>query len=198
MRSPGSRERDRPADSGVIPSIGRLLPRIVAVLLAVLAAAGCGREHAGGKTTSAVPRLAVVDRVVDGDTLYTRDGTRVRLVQIDAPEKSEHECYSVAATQALERLAPAGAQIRLSTDPALDQVDRYGRLLAYVFRRTSQVNLALVEEGAAAPYYYRGDRGRYAEALLQAARRARAAGRGLWGACPRTRLDPEHGVETER
>jgi hypothetical protein len=45
------------------------------------------------------------------------------------------------------------------------------------------VNLRLVREGAAAPYFYSGDKGRYAAPILEAAVVARKAGRGLWGHC---------------
>ena len=58
------------------------------------------------------------------------------------------------------------------------------------------MNLELVRRGAAAPYFFRGERGRFAEALLGAAREARAARRGLWGRCPETELDPERQVDT--
>jgi hypothetical protein len=40
-----------------------------------------------------------------------------------------------------------------------------------------------------------GDRGRYADRLLAAARNAKSDRRGLWGAC-RARLDPTGGIET--
>ena len=58
------------------------------------------------------------------------------------------------------------------------------------------MNLRLVELGAAAPYFYRGTRGIHAGELLAAAREARAARKGLWGACPRTELVPERNVAT--
>jgi hypothetical protein len=45
------------------------------------------------------------------------------------------------------------------------------------------VNLRLVREGAAAPYFYSGDKGRYATPFFEAAVAARKAGRGLWGHC---------------
>jgi micrococcal nuclease len=89
-----------------------------------------------------------------------------------------------------------GSTVRLEADPALDQVDRYGRVLRYVRRGTMNVNIALVRAGAAAPYFYGGDQGRYANHLLAEARRAKAAKRGLWGACPGTVLDPYRGVDT--
>jgi endonuclease YncB( thermonuclease family) len=131
-----------------------------------------------------------VARIVDGDTLTTSRGDRVRLVQIDTPEVGSGECYSRAATSELARLAPAGSAVRLEADRALDSVDRYGRLLRYVWVGGRNVNLELVRRGAATVWFYDGDRGRYAAALLAAAREARAARRGLWGACPRAVWNP--------
>jgi hypothetical protein len=52
--------------------------------------------------------------------------------------------------------------------------------------------------GAAAPYFYDGVRGIYANRLELLAKRARAKHLGLSGACPRTPYDPYHGVETRR
>jgi endonuclease YncB( thermonuclease family) len=40
-------------------------------------------------------------------------------------------------------LLPAGGKVRVARDPGLDDVDRYGRLLRYVFRRGRNVNLLL-------------------------------------------------------
>lgn len=48
----------------------------------------------------------------------------------------------------------------LEADARLDGKDRYGRLLRYVWRDGVNVNVELVRRGAAAPYFYRGDRGR--------------------------------------
>ena len=139
---------------------------------------------------------AVVASVSDGDTLRLRDGRRVRLVQIDAPELGGGECYSRAARTALLALAPPGSAVTLEADPSLDGVDRYGRLLRYVRRGSANVNVELVRRGAAAPYFYRGERGRYAGELQRSARAAKAAKRGLWKACPRTVLDPDRAIAT--
>jgi len=139
---------------------------------------------------------AVVGSITDGDTLRLRDGRRVRLVQIDAPELGGGECYSRAARTALLGLAPPGSPVTLESDPALDRVDRYGRLLRYVRRGGANLNVELVRRGAAAPYFYRDERGRYAGALMAAASAAKSAKRGLWKACPRTTLDPGRAVDT--
>lgn len=157
-----------------------------AVGLLLAAATGCGAEDDGGLLAD---ERGVVERVTDGDTLRLRDGRRVRLVQIDAPEEAT-DCYGREATRALEALAPRGSTIALVSDPALDAADDGGRLLRYVEAGGENVNLRLVERGAAVPYFFRGARGRYADDLLQAARRARAEGRGLWGACPGAELSP--------
>jgi endonuclease YncB( thermonuclease family) len=142
---------------------------------------------------------ATLAYVVDGDTIRLRGGAYVRLVQIDAPEMyHQHECYGERATQALKHLLRPGTKIRLLADPRLDKVDRYGRLLRYVLRASDglDTNVQLVREGAAAPYFYRGARGRFASLLQSLALRARAHQRGLWGACPNTGVDFYRGVNT--
>jgi micrococcal nuclease len=138
---------------------------------------------------------AVVAHVVDGDTIALVDGTRVRLVQIDTPEKGD-ECYGNEASDVTRRLLPPGTQIRIEQDPALDQVDRYNRKLAYVWRGDEHINLRLVEEGTAGVWFFDDSRGRYADEILEAAERARADQKGLWGACPLARFDPSDSLST--
>ena len=119
----------------------------------------------------------------DGDTLDLRNGDRVRLVQIDAPELGEGECYSRESRRELEQLAAPGEAIELEPDPELDDTDRYGRQLRYVHAADTNVNVELVRRGAATPYFRRGDEGAYADELLDAVAVARRASRGMWGSC---------------
>ena len=142
-----------------------------------------------------------IDHVVDGDTVDLANGAKVRLVQIDTPEVYfGAECYGSQASAIAKRLLPRGTEVRLAPDPAADRVDRYGRLLRYVVRARDglDVNVYMVRIGAAAPYFYDGQRGGYAALLDRLARRARARHLGLWGACPRTPYDPYRGVATTR
>ena len=132
---------------------------------------------------------AVVAAVIDGDTIELVGGQRVRLVQIDTPEKHD-ECYGDAASALTRRLLPAGTKVRIEQDPGLDQVDRYQRKLAYVWKGDEDVNVTLVREGAAGVWFYGGKQGRHAKALLQATEQARSERRGLWAACPLARFDP--------
>jgi endonuclease YncB( thermonuclease family) len=162
--------------------------RILALAVALAFPLGCDGTPTSGNGT--------VRTVVDGDTIVLTDARHVRLVQLDAPETNEGECYAWPAKRALEALIPGGTHIRVETDPALDQEDEFGRVLAYVHTDGTNVNLDLVRRGAAAPWFYDGDRGRHATELLAAARDAKRRRRGLWRTCPETVLDPLHAVET--
>jgi micrococcal nuclease len=144
---------------------------------------------------------AVISHVVDGDTVDLTNGRRVRLVQIDTPEVYNGlECYGAQASAATKRLLPVGTRVKLLPDPAADPTDRYGRLLRYVVRVADgvNVNLRLVSEGDAAPYFYDGQRGRFAAQLERLAQRARAGRRGLWGRCPGTPYSPYTSVDSRR
>jgi micrococcal nuclease len=159
--------------------------RIVALLAVVALALGAFVLLTRGSSSSG----AVVARVIDGDTIELLGGQRVRLVQIDTPEKHE-ECYGDAASAVTGRLIPPGTRVRIEQDPSLDQVDRYQRKLAYVWKGDEDVNVTLVREGAAGVWFYGGIRGRHASELIQATEQARAEHKGLWAACPLARFDP--------
>ena len=145
--------------------------------------------------TAAEPRLFTVAAVTDGDTIRLTNGERVRLVQIDAPESAE-ECYGSKAARVLAGLLPAGTKVKLEADPALDRVDRYGRLLRYIVKGSLNVNIALVSRGAATVWFFDGDRGRHASRLLSESKTAKRAGKGLWGDCPGTPFDPLSAADT--
>lgn len=175
-------------------SPGLLLSVLAGALLAAAAGVGCAAD--GSADAEGGAEDVIVAFVVDGDTIELEDGIRVRLVQIDAPEAGD-ECYGLEADEALRRLVPDRATVRLEGDPVLDDTDRFGRLLRYVHRGETNVNLALVEQGAASVWFVEGDRGRYADELMDAARSARSQRRGAWGECE-PELDPYHGFRTTR
>jgi|SoiMethySBSTD1v2_1073268.scaffolds.fasta_scaffold39358_5 endonuclease YncB( thermonuclease family) len=187
---PGPQELDGGYRRAVMPIARLAVVSLVVVLLAAVADNGRAGSDANSR--------AVIARVIDGDTVALTNGERVRLVQIDTPEVGGGECYSQAARKALLRLTPVGTTVVLEADPKLDSVDRYGRLLRYIKRRGINVNIRLVLDGAAAPYFYRSEKGTYAGRLLAAAIRAKAVKRGLWGACPGTQLAPNGPVQTRQ
>jgi micrococcal nuclease len=85
----------------------------------------------------------------------------------------------------MAELLPAGTEVRLERD--VEARDKYGRLLAYVFRASDDlfVNLVLVEEGYAEARPFEPNTTRQAE-LDRAEDEARAGQRGLWPACGST------------
>jgi endonuclease YncB( thermonuclease family) len=188
------RQRSRKARLALVATIVLVLPFLIGSM--------SGPGESGGEVKAATeaervtrprPRVQtfVVSHVADGDTIRLANGQRVRLVQIDAPELGQGECYAGRSRAQLEELVEAGeGRVRLEFDPRLDQVDRYGRQLAYVFVGRTNVNLAMVRRGGASVWFFDGRRGKYAGRLLLAARQARAAARGLWGSCKATQFDP--------
>ena len=155
-----------------------LLATVIAALLATAVPASAAAPPEG--------RRATLDRVVDGDTLVLRDGTRVRLIGIDTPESVRPdfpvECYGPEASRYTEHLLRPGDPLRLVFD--VDRYDRYGRLLAYVYRAADDlfVNARIIARG----YAYVDTvppNVAHAEQFRRLARTAREKGRGLWSKC---------------
>jgi endonuclease YncB( thermonuclease family) len=87
--------------------------------------------------------------VVDGDTIELDDGTRVRLIGIDTPERGE--CGYVEATRHLDELID-GKTLTL-TPGAQQDSDRYGRLLRYVDVGDDDAGLDQISSGFASARY---------------------------------------------
>lgn len=147
---------------------------------------GAGSSKAPSQRTGAAKALparsggssCLVAGITDGDTLRCKDGTRVRLLLIDTPEKNQDD-FGLRAKLALEELVPAGSSVRLEFD--VQKTDRYGRTLAHVHAPNGAwVNLELVRRGYALVGVYPPNV-RYVEQFREVAAEARAAGRGLWG-----------------
>ena len=147
-------------------------------------------------STTTGSAATTIIRVYDGDTITLNTGEKVRLLQIDTPELASGECYSEEARRALISLLKLPGQITLKTDPKLDQVDQYGRLLRYLFKGNSNINLKMVEIGAAAPYFYQGQKGKHSSQILKAAENAKSKSLGLWKACPSSKLTPNNAINT--
>lgn len=128
----------------------------------------------------------VVD-VVDGDTIEVDlDGVEedVRYIGIDTPEVDPNigiECFGAAASAENSRLVE-GRRVRLAFDA--ERRDRYGRLLAYVYRKPDALffNAALIRGGYARTLTIEPN-DRFAAALDRLEQLAANAGRGLWGEC---------------
>lgn len=131
----------------------------------------------------ALLEAAVIERVVDGDTVVLEDGRRLRYIGIDAPEtvhpNQEAGCYGAEASARNSELVE-GREIFLEKD--VGEVDRYGRLLRYVWLDEVMINELLVADGYAFSSSFPPDIGRQEE-LRQAQNQASQALRGLWSSC---------------
>ena len=146
---------------------------------------------------SPIHAASYVKSIYDGDTLTLNTGAKVRLLQIDTPELSSGECYGQEAKQALIKLV-GKSKVTLEGDTASADRDRYGRYLRYIFVGKKNLNLELVKIGAAAPYFYQGEKGKYSNKILKAAERAKSKKLGLWSKCPNTQLIPTRALDTRQ
>jgi len=136
--------------------------------------------------SQAGPALAVqVVQVVDGDTIEVccigGKREKVRYIGIDPPETKHPtkgvEAYGKEASEANRKLV-AGRSVRLEFD--VQQRDKYGRLLAYVYLEDGTfVNARLVEQGYAQVMTVPPNV-KHQELFLRLQREAREARRGLW------------------
>jgi len=161
---------------------------LVLIFAFAVAAVGVWRPAVPGGGEPGAPGEATVTRVVDGDTVHVAiDGAdeTVRYIGIDTPESVKPntpvQCFAKAASAANERLVD-GRRVRIVYDA--ERRDRYGRLLAYVYRADDGafVNAALVREGYARTMTIPPNV-RFADRFSTLARAAREERRGLWRAC---------------
>lgn len=159
------------------------MPRCALALALLLVA--CARAPAAAPTDT-----GTVVAVIDGDTVDVDLGgrvERVRLLGIDTPESVDPdrpvECHGPEASAFARSLLPEGTAVRLERDE--EARDRYGRLLAYLFRVDDGVfvNEAILAAGEAEILSIEPNHA-YAGRLATTASAARAAGLGLWGGCP--------------
>ena len=123
--------------------------------------------------------------IVDGDTVeidYQGTVTDVRLIGVDTPEtvhpSKPVEAYGKEASNFTRNLL-LGESVYLRFD--VEQTDRYGRLLAYLYRAPDGlfVNLEIVRQGYG--HAYTRFPFKHRELFRHYGTKARAAGKGLYG-----------------
>ena len=138
--------------------------------------------------------VAYIVRVIDGDTVeirYKNANERARLVGIDTPETNHPEkgveCFGPEAKKFVSTTLPPGTEARITWNPLGSRRDKYNRLLVYLWVQLDEdpnfelLNAVLVLYGYARVYpFFAFDRLQEFRALEMDARAAR---RGLWGAC---------------
>lgn len=130
----------------------------------------------------------LVKRVIDGDTIELSTGEKVRYIGVNTPELSNRkkliDCFAQEAAIVNKNLVE-GKMVKLEKD--VSNVDKYGRLLRYVYIDTIFVNDYLVRKGFAQVATYPPDV-KYQKLFLASQKVARKEKIGLWKTCktPRT------------
>ncbi|MDO8525966.1 MAG: thermonuclease family protein [Candidatus Omnitrophota bacterium] len=168
--------------------------RIIAIAVAVIVIAGARVMNVTGRSVAAKSDGVVVSRVIDGDTIKLSDGRRVRLLGIDSPElhyseklvRDSHRTHKdMKEIQAMGQRAAGftkrlceGKPVRIESD--IRKLDKYGRLLAYIYLPDGTfVNAKVLEEGYAQVMTIPPNV-KYAEYFLKLQREAKENRKGLW------------------
>lgn len=153
--------------------------------------AAAAADRPAGVPSDAEP--AIVDRVVDGDTVRVvavpggtiEDGgsIRIRLLNIDAPERArdgrDAQCQAEAATERVATLLASRARVWLVSDE--EDRDRFDRPLRGLWTDDAVfVNELLAEEGLAEAVLFPPN-DRFHDRIVAAERRAVAARLGIHG-----------------
>ena len=127
-----------------------------------------------------------VIRIVDGDTIVlsiNEKNATVRLIGVDTPEtvhpQKQVEVYGREASEFMKNLLK-GEQVTLEYEPGLSNLDKYGRLLAYVYRYPDGlfVNLEIVRQGYG--HAYTKYPFEHMESFRSYEKKARETTKGLW------------------
>jgi micrococcal nuclease len=161
--------------AGTASAVIAVIAVLAAVAVVALGSPGCSSGPSCG------PRQAVVDRVIDGDTIVA-GGLTIRYLLVNAPEVNggRSDCYGASAARFNADLV-LGKTIELDYDAVCQ--DRFGRALAYVTVAGREVNRLLIARGYACVLHIPPDGDERADEFQAVEAAARSEQRGLWGAC---------------
>lgn len=161
----------------------------ILILLCILLLVACQPEKKPDESTKVQLKVA---QVVSGQTVQVAGMTeqpnlisQVRLLNIDAPDLQQRP-WGDAAKQHLEELI-GGQPVILEFD--LEQKDKFGRTLAYVWKDKVLLNEQLVKDGYAL-FVARSPNYKYDRRLERAQQWARLMGLGIWNPDKPMRLSP--------
>ena len=129
-------------------------------------------------------QLVKLSYVIDGDTIIVDGKKKVRYIGINTPELktqiSPDECFARKALDENKKILE-NKQIFMEKD--VSEVDKYNRLLRYVWANNTFVNDYLIRNGFAKIDTYPPDTKYYLQ-FKQAQQEAKDNNRGLWRECP--------------
>jgi micrococcal nuclease len=133
--------------------------------------------------------LYKVVKVVDGDTIKVNIKGQietVRLIGLDTPEivdpRKTVQCFALEASNKAKEML-SDKNVKLETDSTQGELDKYGRLLRYVFLEDGTLyNKFMIAEGYAHEYTYQSNPYKYQAEFIAAEVSARENQKGLWSA----------------
>jgi len=141
----------------------------------------------------------ILNYVVDGDTISVHingEAEKVRLIGIDTPEsrrndraklqaeRSKRDVATIVqmgkkAKEVLKEILPKGTELRIEYD--VQKRDKYGRLLAYVYKTdNTMINEEMLRQGYAQLLTIPPNV-RYVERFRKVLTKSQKEGRGFWG-----------------
>jgi micrococcal nuclease len=128
---------------------------------------------------------AKVERVIDGDTLKINLNGRtetVRLLLIDTPEtvhpNKPVEPFGKEASNFTKQTLPPNSDIQVEL--GIGERDKYGRLLAYVYKNGKMINEQLLEKGLARVAYVYPPNTKHIDEFRDIQSKAQKQAIGIW------------------
>ena len=132
---------------------------------------------------------------VDGDTikvLLNNEEKTVRLLAVDTPESvkpnNEVEYYGKESSEYTCNMIKNAKKIQLEYDPKSDKVDKYDRLLAWVYVDGKLLQELLVSNGYAKVAYLYNDY-KYVNSLMEYQELAQSKNIGIWNTLEKNKYD---------
>lgn len=128
----------------------------------------------------------IITRVIDGDTVYVLNDKgkeeKVRLLLIDTPETSHPDkpaqLFGEEAKEYAKRYLRQGTKAVL--EKGVQDTDKYGRTLGYLFVDGVNFNKHMVEKGYARVAYVYEPNTKYLDEFLEAEKRAKEKKLNIW------------------
>ncbi len=182
-----------------IPALKRNKWKPVIIILIIIVTSTLGyfsnnsySKNSYSKVNTSIPSIDSnikyeVVKVVDGDTFDIKiedQIIKVRMIGVDTPEtvdpRKAVQCFGKQASDKTKELI-TGHSVTLQTDSTQGTTDKFGRILAYVYRDDGLfINQFLIENGYAHEYTYNTPYQKQKDFKLSQ-KKAREDKLGLWG-----------------
>lgn len=154
------------------------IKQLIIIFLSIVFISGCATQNAKKSDEY------FVKRIVDGDTIvvdFNGKGEKVRLIGMNTPESVKPNTpvqpYAIEASNFTKKMV-SRKYVRLEFD--VQERDKYGRLLAYVYLPDGQMlNEVLIEDGYARLMTIPPNV-KYVDRFVKLQKKARDGKKGLW------------------